>query len=213
VIIALSIPFGMLLAGLNISCKLPDLYSFDLNRTGAAKSIGYTDKNEKIADFMAGYMRHKTDSFILRAKKDGETVSVFTNGDAQAMRKYRNALDVSAGALYALLPVSFAGYLILCLLGRKTALKYSIRAALIVYLGSAVAFGSVMLSKSNSAAFAADIIGVSYERGDVLPHLFSGGLFAEIFALAVGISALAMFLIFALTARLTRDRAMFVRAY
>jgi hypothetical protein len=205
VIIALSIPSGLLLAGLNISFKLPDIYGFDLSRTAAANELQYAGMNEEIATIMSDYLRHKTDSFTLNTEKDGETVSVFTDNDAKSMKKYRDALDVSATAMFVLLPISVFGYLIIFLLRRKAALKYSIRAAFIVYFGSAASVASVMLSKVGAASFAADIIGVSTERNDILPQMFGWGFFAEMFAVAIGISLIAMFFIFALTARLLRN--------
>jgi hypothetical protein len=212
VIIAIAIPLGMLLAGFNIAFKIPDVYTFDLSRTLATKQIGYNDDKALIPNLMSGYLKHDTDSFILQAKMtDGSTASVFTQNDRDTMKKYRKALDTSFTVMCVLLPVSVIGYFLIYLLGRKRALKYSIRAALIIYLGSAVAAASIMLVSHNASLFSREIIGVSPESGDVLPALFGSGLNVEMFLLTFVISAVAMLLIFALTSKLTHGYKIFNR--
>jgi len=202
VVIAITIPLGLLLAGFNIAFKLPDIYSFDLSRTMVTDKLDYDDENKLISDLMSDYMSHKTDSFILRANVDGTTSSVFTKNDATAMKKYRAALDVTTKTMYAFLPISALGYLLLVLLSRKKALMYSLRAALLVYLGSIITAASLMLVESNAANFTRDVVGVNVSRADVLPQLFGTGLLTAMFVLAAVISLIGIVLLYALTSHI-----------
>jgi hypothetical protein len=203
VVIAVTIPIGLLLAGFNIAFKLPDIYSFDLSRTMVTDKLDYDDEDKLISDLMSDYMSHKTDSFILRANVDGTTTSVFTKNDAATMKKYRAALDVTTKILYIFLPISALGYLLMILLSRKRALMYSMRAALLVYLGSIITAASMMLVKSNAANFTRDVMGVTTSRADILPQMFGTGLLTLMFVLATVISLIGILLIYALTSRLT----------
>jgi hypothetical protein len=201
----------MIFASFNIVFKIPDIYSFDLDRTLAARNLGYQDDRALIASLMADYMNHKTDSFVLTTDINGDETSVFTENDANTMKAYRKALDLTFKVMCVCLPVSVVSYLIPILIRRRRTLKYGIKAAVFVYLGSIITVASLMLVGSNAVNFARDIIGAAPSRADILPQMFGTGFFIEIFAVAGLISIIFMALIYALTARLTNSYKVFSR--
>jgi hypothetical protein len=212
VIIAVAIPVSLISASFNIVFKIPDIYSFDLDRTLAAKELDYMDGSAPIASLMADYMNHKTDSFTLYMNVNGPKKPLFTENDAQTMRSYRKALDAMFNVMCVCLPISALGYLLTLLVKRKQALKYSIKASVFVYLGSIITAASLMLVGSNVANFSRDVIGTAPSRSDILPQMFGAGFRIEMFAVAGLISTIGMALIYALTAKLTNSYKVFSRS-
>jgi hypothetical protein len=199
--VAISIPTAS-----NIIFRVPDLYSFDLARTGVLKEASLDVKADKVGDVFADYMMHKTDDFQLTATFQGRKKPVFTVGDGAAIQKLRRELDTTLPAVPAGLIVFLIAFIYLYKMGRFRTLRRAYGSAWIIYILSMGGLAFALYYGNVGKQIWRDVLGIKLSRSDMLPSLFDSSYFISAYVAVAVISLVLMIVGSSITFALTRNK-------
>jgi hypothetical protein len=209
VVLALCVSAAFVPLAANIVLRVPDLYNFDLGRTGVLETSEYVVEKDSVGDLMSRYTRHKTDTFQLEVKVEGRTETLFTPTDSAAMSLVRKHLDVFLKWGIIALIAFFSIYIALARLGRKRELKLGFRAGFILYGASIALLGASVFVDGLGQRAWRGALGIRFEPGDMLPRLFHEGFFLSALAVTAVIALVILLILNSITRVLTRDDRMF----
>jgi len=209
VFLALSLAGSLVPLVTNIVFRIPDLYQFDLGRTKLVAEADVDIKEEKVADAISSYMRHKTDSFQVEGGAAGHSVLFFTANDSAVMKTLRSFLDNILVIGFTSFALFVALYIILVRWNRPRDLKRGFTGGVIIYgaIVCVTALGIVL--KGPLMKIWKDVIGVGFTPEDRMPQIFQSGFFLLTWAAITFITLVVILILFSLTHRMTRDVKMF----
>jgi hypothetical protein len=213
ILLAFSVTFVSIPAATNLILRVPDLYSFDLSRTGVLKEAGLEVRVKgkdvaasTVGSLISGYMLHKTDDFQLTATFQGRKKPVFTVGDGAAIQKLRRELDSTLPAAPAGLAVFLIAFIYLFRAGRYTLLRRSYGAAWIIYLLSLCGLAFVLYYGDVGTQVWRDTLGIGLGRSDTLTSLFDNSFFLSAYIVVTVLSLVIMIIGGSVTFALTKNR-------
>jgi hypothetical protein len=206
ILFALSVIFITMPTAANIIFRVPDLYSFDLSRTGILKEASLDVKTSKVGGVISDYMMHKTDDFQLTAKFQGRAKPVFTIGDGAAMQKLRRVLDGTVPAVPAGLAVFLIAFICLYKMQRFKYLRRAFGAAWVIYVLTLIGLAVALYYGDVKMQIWHDILGIRLSGTDMLPGLFGSGYFLSAYISVTVISLVIMIVCGSVTFALTRNK-------
>ncbi|MDR1496702.1 MAG: hypothetical protein LBS67_07300 [Clostridiales Family XIII bacterium] len=209
VFLALSLSGAFIPLVANIVFRVPDLYSFDLGRTRAIASAGVSVDDDKTADAISSFMRHKTDSLQVKADAKDRQVLLFTSHDGVVMKVLRSFLDnilvIGITSLAVFLALSF----ILARWNRPRELRRAFAGGFALY-GALVCFTAwVIIFSEPAKKIALDVIGVRFTATDMTPRLFGKGFFLTSWAATTVVTLVIMLVLLSVVSRMTKHERMF----
>jgi len=206
VILTVSVPVLIIPTAANFIFRIPDLYTFDMNRTANLKEAEISLKPNQIGSFISLFMRGKADDFDLIDKTEESQKHIFSDNDAIAISSLRDFLDRTV-PLPIIAIILFAGlFFTLFRMERYRHIRiaYTIGWILTV-IGIGFAF-FVYFNKSIRNQFWKDYLEIELGKKDGLSIIFGDELF--LFGL-IACSAIALVMIIimgSVTFALTKGR-------
>jgi hypothetical protein len=218
VFIALSLSGAFIPLAINIVFRVPDFYSFNLDQTQAVAETGLNTKNDKIADAISSFMRHKTDEFQLNADvgegegvggSESDPVPLFTAGDGAVMKTLRSFLDNILVIGFTSLAVFVALCAMLTRWRRPRELRRGFIGGFVLY-GAAICFtAAVIVFDPPAKRLWTDVIGARFTPEDTMPKLFGGGFFLVSWIAVTVITLVIMLILLSVMNKLTKSDMMF----
>ncbi|MDR0851872.1 MAG: DUF1461 domain-containing protein [Clostridiales Family XIII bacterium] len=193
----------------NVIFRIPDLYSFDLERTLVAEDINLNAQSGEIASLLSDYMMHKRDDFQIRTEYQGIEKPVFTLNDGLAVGRYRAFLDTTFAAFCVMFPLFIAFFILLYHLGRKRYLRRAYWGGIALFFVLLLGMAELVRSAALRFMLLHDVLKVNFGIGDVLPQLFGDGYRLEVFIAVFVISVILIIVGNSVTRILTRDERLF----
>jgi hypothetical protein len=209
-LLILFIPLTCVLAAVNVTFRLPDIYRYEFDRSGVIKEIGLSGlSSDELADFFSKYMTGRIDEFQFSSYYMGRERPLFGIGESAAMESFRALLNESAVYAAVMLTAVLLIYAFLLKQGRKEAVRYAYRAGIVLYAllqagAAAVAFKPGLREMLTDNFF-------SYRCGetDMLSQLLPPAFLIENGVVALLISLLILGCGYSGTKRVTRPDRMF----
>jgi hypothetical protein len=205
----LAIPLAAVLASVNVSFRLPDIYRYEFNRSGVLSEVSLEVSSEKLANFFSGYMTGKLDDFQTTEFYMGRLRPIFSIGEATAMDQARTLLNRSLGAFFALLLLILCSCAILLRQDRKEAVRFAYRAGFVMYLLLYAGMGAAVLVDELRDRIIASFFLYKFDESDMLPQLLPHQFLAENLVVAAVISIVLMTAGYSAVKRMTRPDRMF----
>jgi hypothetical protein len=209
VFLALSLSGAFLPIAANIVFRIPDLYEFDLGRTQAIAEKGIDIQEEKVANAIAAYLRHRTDSFQVEVVFERHSALLFTQHDSAVMKRLRSFLDNILVIGITSLALCAALYVILIRWGSMRSLRRGFLAGAAIYAGWLGATALTMSFGGPLLAVWRGVIGADFTAQDMMPQLFHRGFFLTAWAVVGLFTLVIMLVLLSVTRRLTRVERVF----
>ena len=191
-LIAILLPLSLMTLAAGIVLRVPDLMSFEIDRSGVLQEFGVDATPDEVADEISGYLRHKKDSLELTTQVAHKDVPVFSFMDEVNLDRIRALLDKALYPSIGALALSAALFAIALLAGRRRHLTRAMRASAAIYACAACFTLALALHPPLREAVFSWQPGVDFSGGGLLPRLF-GGLYP---ILSAGMSCLVSFIIY-----------------
>ena len=209
-LLILAVPLTCMLAAVNLTFRLPDIYRYEFDRSGVIKEIGLSDvSSDELADFFSKYMTGSFDGFQFSAYYMGSERPIFGIGESAAMEQLRALLNGSAGCVLAMLALMVFVYAFLLRQGRKEAVRYAYKAGIVLYLLLSAGGAAVIFTPAADEFLMENIIFYQLKETDMLPQLLPKAFFVENEVVATLISLLILSFGYSVTKRFTRPDRMF----
>jgi len=204
VLLAISLPAAAILCTSNLIFRIPDLYNFEIARSGVVKDMGLNLGDADVGTAIAEFMRHKTEELTLNETVQDRTLPVFTFLESARMEQYRKILDRSLIVMGAAIVLTGTLFVTVRIFGRKKYLTDSLIGSGVCFVCFAVLVGTFALSESVRLWVQENILGFSsnYETPDGALRKMFGDTFRLEAAFAVFVSALILLVLFYSLARL-----------
>lgn len=210
ILIAIFIPLTSILLASNIVFRVPDLYNFEINRTGSLEEEDISlIEDDTIGDTIFSYMFHKTSVFQILYEYRGDEHPLFTANDWEAMEKYRSFLDLTFIILIVIFIISIGGFIFMIATKWVRRLRKAYNFAILVYLAILLGSIAIFTNKSAFGKLINNMLGVSLGKEDGLARIFSADLVSTSGLAIIGISLLVMLLGNSIIRYLTKDYRMF----
>jgi hypothetical protein len=207
VLLILAIPLSCILAAVNLSARLPDVYRYEFNRSGIVGEMEFGVSNDELSRFFSQYMLGVLDDFQYTDVKRERPI--FGIGEAVFMDRLRSLLNMSLVSLVAALCFVVFTYWFLLRQDRKEAVRFAYQAGMVLYVGFAAGI-AVLLYKREPVARALDrFLLYKFEETDVVPQILPPAILFEIAAVAAVVSMIVLLAGYSITKRLTRVVGMF----
>jgi hypothetical protein len=206
-LLILAIPLSPMLAAVNLSARLPDVYRYEFNRSEIIGDLGLGVTNDELARFISQYMLGILEDFQYTDVKRERPI--FGIGEAVFMGRLRSLLNLSLLCFAGLFCFIVFTYWFLLRQDRKEAVRFAYRAGMVLYAGLAggVAF---LLCKRELITHSLDrFLLYKFEETDVVPQILPPVILFEIAVVAAVVSLIALFVGYSITKRLTRVVGMF----
>jgi hypothetical protein len=208
-LIAIMIPLCVVLFAANVVFRVPDLYSFEFDRSEIAKEIQLEADSKQISTVISDYMMHKTDKFSLLAEYKGRDSSVFTIIDASRMHMMRSLLDKTFYLMCFMFVLTLIFFLLILVFGRKRHLRYSFRASIAVYLLSLGGLVYFATADEPRHWVMEDLLQITFTAEDVLPQLFDKFFLTEVSLAIAAISLIIYVILYSIARRFYKENNMF----
>ncbi|MDR2132420.1 MAG: DUF1461 domain-containing protein [Clostridiales Family XIII bacterium] len=206
-LLILAIPLSSILAAVNLSARLPDVYRYEFNRSEIVNEMGLGVTNDELARFFSQYMRGTLKDFQYTDVKRERPI--FGIGEAVFMDRLRGLLNMSLAALIVLLGFIAFTYWFLLWQDRKEAVRFAYRMGMSLY-AILVAGTLILLYAQNAALHAFDRFFLyQFEETDIVPQLLPPAILFEIAIASAVISLIVLLAGYSVTKRLTRVVGMF----
>ncbi|MDR1573556.1 MAG: hypothetical protein LBS24_04550 [Clostridiales Family XIII bacterium] len=206
-ILILTIPLICILAAVNVSARLPDIYRYEFNRSEIIGEMGLGVTSDELARFFSQYMLGTLDDFQYTDVKRERPV--FGIGEAVFMGRLRSLLNLSLFCLAGMVCFALFTYWFLLRQGRKEAVRFAYKAGMVLYAGL-VAGIAFLLYKGDLLARAFDrFLLYRFEETDAVPQLLPPVIVLEIAVVAAVLSLIVLLAGYSITKRLTRVVGMF----
>jgi hypothetical protein len=209
-LLILLIPLTCMLAAANVTFRLPDIYKYELDRSGAIGAIGLSDvSSDELADFFSEYMTGGVEDFQFTAYYMGRERPLFGIGESAAMEQVRTLLDRSAGCAAAMLAALVLIYALLLKQGLKEAVRYAYRAGMVLYALLMAGITAAVFMPQLREALMGSFFSYRFAETDLLPQLLAPAFLAENEVAAGAISLIVLGFGYSVTKPLTRPDRMF----
>jgi hypothetical protein len=207
VLLILAIPLTCMLAAVNLSARLPDIYRYEFNRSEIIGELGLGVTSDELARFFSQYMIGTLDDFqYTDAKRDRP---IFGIGEAVFMDRLRSLLNMSLIGLAGMLCLILFAYWFLLRQDRKEAVRIAYRAGSVLYAVIAAGIAFLLYGGELPVRMFDSFFLYRFEETDVVPQLlppvivFENALVSAVISLAILLAG------YSVTKRLTRVVGMF----
>jgi hypothetical protein len=206
-LLILTIPLICIVAAVNVSARLPDVYRYEFNRSEIINEIGFGVTSDELARFFSEYMLGTLDDFQYTDIKRERPI--FGIGEAVFMGRLRSLLNLSLFCLAGMFFFALFAYWFLLRQGRKEAVRFAYKAGMVLYAGF-VAGIAILVCKRELLAHAFDRFFLyEFEETDVVPQLLPPVIVLENALVATVISLIVLLAGYSVTKKLTKVVGMF----
>jgi hypothetical protein len=209
ILIAVLLPVVAMLFSVNVIFRMPDLYSFEFDRSEVTQELGIDVSAQKLSTVISNYMLHKTDEFALVAESNGKDIAVFSITDAAKMDRIRDLMDISFAILCISFPIVVALFVIVRLFSKKRYLKYACRAAWAIFGLFMLIFVVFAAADDLRHSFTNKFLGVIASSEDIFSQLFTNYFRFEATAFVFIVSTILLGILVSVGRRFYRDTKMF----
>jgi hypothetical protein len=211
ILFAVMLPLIAYFAAANVVFRVPDIYSFDLNRTEVLnKELMLETTPAKIGNLLSDYMLHKTDRFRMTANFKGSKSNVFTITDTIMIARSRAMLDKMFVAMGAMLVFSGLILGLMVKADKWKAIRRGVKAGFAFYGLGIFGFLLFIYSQTMRTNFFAKFMKVGFTDFDTLPQMFGGFYRLEAIAVLILLATILMFIWRSIVWNLTKGEKMFV---
>jgi hypothetical protein len=207
VLLIWAIPLSCILAAVNLSARLPDVYRYELNRSEIVSEMELGVTNDELARFFSQYMLGTLDDFQYIDERRQR--AIFGIGEAVFMGRLRSLMNMSALCLAATLCFAAFTYWFLLRQDRKEAVRFAYRAGMVLYAGLVAAVAALLYKREWSIHLFDRFLLYKFEETDVLPQVLPSVILPEIATAAAVLSLIMLLIGYSITKRMTRVVGMF----
>jgi hypothetical protein len=207
VLLILAIPLSCILAAVNVSARLPDVYRYELNRSEIISEMGLGVTKDELARFFSQYMLGTLDDFQYIDEKRER--AIFGIGEAVFMGRLRSLLNMSALCLTGMLCFIVFTYWFLLRQDRKEAVRFAYRAGMVLYAGLAALIAALLYKREWITSAFDRFLLYEFEETDALPQFLPSVILSEIAVVAAVLSLILLLAGHSITKKLTRVAGMF----
>jgi hypothetical protein len=206
-LLILAVPLTCILAAVNLSARLPDIYRYEFNRSEIIAEIGLGVTNDELAQFFSHYMLGSLDDFQYTDVKRERPI--FGIGEAVFMGQLRELLNRSLYGLAGMVCLILFTYWFLLRRDRKEAVRIAYRAGMVLYVLIAAGIAFMLYKKDLLTDVLDGFFLYKFEETDIVPQLLPPVILLENAAVAAVISLIILLAGYSITKRLTRVVGMF----
>jgi hypothetical protein len=206
-LLILAVPLTCILAAVNLSARLPDVYRYEFNRSEIIDEIGLGVTNDELAQFFSQYMLGRLDDFqYTDAKRERP---IFGTGEAVFMGQLRELLNRSLFCLIGAVCFILFAYWFLLRRDRKEAVRFAYRAGMALYALIAAGIAFLLYNKTLLADAFDGFFLYKFEETDIVPQLLPPVILLENAVAAAVLSLVLLLAGYSVTKKLTRVVGMF----
>jgi hypothetical protein len=209
ILIAMMLPLIVTLFAANVVFRMPDLYSFEFDRSEIAQEVGIDVSAKKMSSTISNFMLHKTDEFSLIAEYKGKDTPILSITDAVRMEKIRGLMDTTFVIWCIITPLSLVLFILTLLFGKKKHLKYACRVSVVIYFVLLLAFAYVAATDGIRHKLTEMFLGADAGAGGLFPQLFTNYFRFEAAAATFVISAIFLGILISICRRFYKETNMF----
>jgi hypothetical protein len=206
-LLILAVPLTCILAAVNLSARLPDIYRYEFNRSEIVAEMGLGVTNDELAQFFSHYMLGRLDDFQYTDVKRERPI--FGIGEAVFMGQLRELLNRSLHCLIGMVCFILFTYRFLLRRDRKEAVRFAYRAGMALYALIAAGIAVALYRKDWLTDVFDEFFLYKFEETDIVPQLLPPEILFENAAVAAVISLIILLAGYSATKRLTRVVGMF----
>ena len=204
------IPSIPIIIAANITFRIPDIYRYEMNRSGITQEINLTEPTDNLARFFSDYMLGTLDSFQYTAFFMGRERPIFGIGEEAFMSQCRNVLNMSLVVL-VLMAAAFL-FIVWFLFWRKEkqVVRIAYYAGSVLYAITGISLIAIILIDELRGKIYTKFAVYKFEETDLLPQLLSAGpFFSENLTVIIVISLIFITFGYSIIKRLTYPDRMF----
>jgi hypothetical protein len=206
-LLILTIPLVCILAAVNVSARLPDIYRYEFNRSEIIGEMGLGVTSDELARFFSQYMIGTLDDFQYTDVKRERPI--FGIGEAVFMDRLRSLLNLSLFCLAGMVCFVLFVYWFLLRQDRKEAVRFAYKAGMILYAGLALGIAFLLYRRESFMHVFDRFLLYKFEETDVVPQLLPSVIVVENAIVAAGLSLILLLAGYSITKKLTKVVGMF----
>lgn len=210
-ILIVSIPMSVLLSVDNVLMRLPDVYKYHLLSNNILGERMVAADESKVAQLISNFLVHKTNQFQMKENLAYMPADVFTKADGKMMEHVRALLDMQAIVGLGMLLVTIILIVFLLRQKERDLLLQSFYFSLPVFaLMKIVDAMLMMFNPLRNRVFGIPAPSTN-GKGDLIPALLNGTFFRLLTIAEVGVSLVALGLVYYIILNLSGRKTTFRR--